>query len=93
MSLLGHGEHAAGTASAVVEQIRAGLYFIGDGQEGEFCHERHGITRGPVFSGLLVVFLVEAANQFFEDSTHAVVIEAGVPDGAVGVHHRSRGLS
>ena len=37
---------------------------------------------------LLVVLLVEAPDQFLEDGSHAVVVEAGVPDRAVGVHHR-----
>ena len=42
-----------------------------------------------MFARLLVVFLVEAPDQFLEDRAHAVVVEAGVPDRAVGVVHRS----
>ena len=76
--LLGYGEHAAGAAGSVIEQIGAGFDLIDDGQENEFRHERHGVARGPVFSGLLVVFFIEATNQFFEDRTHAMVVEAGI---------------
>ena len=39
---------------------------------------------------LLVVLLVEAPDQLLEDRAHAVVIEAGMLDRAVGVVHRSR---
>ena len=39
---------------------------------------------------LLVVLLVEAPDQLLEDRAHAVVVEAGVPDGAVGSVHRGR---
>ena len=34
----GHGQHAAGSASAVVEQIGAGFDFVGDRLENESCH-------------------------------------------------------
>ena len=88
--LLGHGQHAAGAAGAVVEQIRAGLDLFGNGQEDELRHQPHGIPRGPVLARLLVVLLVEAADQLLEDRAHAVVVEAGVPHRAVGVLHRGR---
>ena len=89
-SVLGYGQHAAGAAGAVVEQIGAGFDLAGDGQEDESGHERHGVAWGPVFAGLFVVLLVEAAYQFLEDRAHAVVVEAGVFDRAVGVEGRSR---
>ena len=41
-----------------------------------------------MLSRLLAVLLAEAPDQFLEDGPHAVVVEAGVPDRAVGVHHR-----
>ncbi len=88
--LLGHGQHAAGAAGTVVEEIGAGFYLVGDGQEDELRHECHGVARGPVFACFLVVLLVEASHQFLEDRAHAVVVEAGMPDGAVGVLHRGR---
>ena len=61
-----------------------------NGQEDELRHQPHGVARRPVFAGLFVVLLVEAADQLLEDRAHAVVVEAGMPDGAVGVHHRIR---
>ena len=86
--LLGHGQHAAGTAGAVVEQIGAGFDRVSDGQEDELRHQPHGVARGPVLARLLVVLLVEAAHQLLEDRAHAVVVEAEVAHAAVGVHHR-----
>ena len=38
---------------------------------------------------LLVVLLVKAAHQFLEDPAHAVVVETGMLDQAVGVVHRA----
>ena len=83
--LLGDGEHAAGAAGAVVEQVGAGLDFFRDGLEHEAGHEFDGVAGCPVFTGLLVVILVEAADQLLEDGAHGVVVEAGVAEGAVGV--------
>ena len=90
--LLGHGQHAAGAAGAVVEQVGAGLDLVGDGQEDQLRHQPHGVPRGPVLARLLVVLLVEAAHQLLEDRAHAVVVEAGMPDGAVGVRVTGAGL-
>ena len=86
--LLGHGQHAAGAAGAVVEQVGAGPDVVGDWQEDELGHQPHGVARRPVLAGLLVVLLVEAAHQLLEDRAHGVVVEAGMPDRAVGVPHR-----
>jgi hypothetical protein len=83
--LLGHGEHAAGAAGAVVEQVGARLDLVGDGQEDQPRHQLHGVARRPVLAGLLVVLLVEAADQLLEDRAHRVVVEAGVLDRAVAV--------
>ena len=87
--VLGHGQHAASAAGSVVDQIGAGLDLVGDGEEDQFRHQGYGVARGPVFARLLVVLLVEAPDQLLEDRAHAVVVEAGVPDRAVGVVHRS----
>ena len=65
--VLGHGQHAAGAAGAVVEQVGAGLDVVGNGEEDEPGHEAHGVARGPVLAGFLVVLLVEAPHQLFED--------------------------
>ena len=56
--------------------------------EDQLRHERHGVARGEVLAGLLVVLLVEAPDQLLEDRAHAVVVEPGMPDRAVGVDHR-----
>ena len=69
--LLGHGQHAAGAAGAVVEQVGARLDLVGDGQEDELRHQLDGVARRPVLAGLLVVLLVEAADQLLEDRAHA----------------------
>ena len=65
--LLGHGQHAAGAAGPVIEQVGAGLDLVRDGQEDELRHQPHGVARGPVLARLLVVLLVEAAHQLLED--------------------------
>ena len=86
--LLGHGQHAAGAASAVVEQVGARLDLVGDGQEDQLGHQPHGVAGGPVLARLLVVLLVEAAHQLLKDGAHGVVVQAGVLDRAVAVQHR-----
>ena len=86
--LLSDGEHAAGAAGAVVEQVGARLELVGDGEEDELRHQPHGVARRPVLARLLVVLLVEAPDQFLEDRAHPVVVEAGMSDGAVGVLDR-----
>ena len=86
--VLGHRQHAAGAAGAVVEQVGAGLELAGHGQEDELRHQPHGVAGRPVLARLLVVLLVEATDQLLEDRAHAVVVEAGMPDRAVGVLHR-----
>ena len=49
--LLGHRQHAAGAAGAVVEQVGAGPDVVGDGQEDEPRHQPHRVAR-PRFAGL-----------------------------------------
>ncbi len=73
--LLGDGEHAARAAGAVVEQVGARLDLVGDGTEDEVGHQLHDVARREVLAGLLVVLLVEAADQLLEDRAHAVVVE------------------
>ena len=88
--VLGHGQHAAGTAGSVVEEIGAVVDLIGDGEKDQLRHELDGVARGEVLSGLLVVLLVEAPDQFLENGAHGVVVETGMPNGAIGVHDRFR---
>ena len=40
----------------------------------------HGVPWCPMFSGFLVILLVEAPYQFLEDRPHAMVIQARMPD-------------
>ena len=58
------------------------------GQEDQVGHQPHHVARRPVLAGLLVVLLVEAADQLLEDGAHGVVVEAGQLDRAVAVQHR-----
>jgi len=88
--LLGHGEHAAGAAGAVVERIGAGLDPVGHRQEQQFGHELHHVARGEVLASLFVVFFVEAADQLLKHRAHAVVVQGGQLDAAVGILHRQR---
>ena len=83
--VLAHGQHAAGPAGAVVEQIGAVVDLVGDREEDELRHELNGVARGEMLARLLVVLLVEAPDQLLEDRPHAVVVEPGMPDRAVGV--------
>ena len=64
---LGDGEHPAGAAGAVVEQVGARLKLVGDWEEDERRHQPYGVARRPVLARLLVVLLVEAADQLLED--------------------------
>ena len=71
------GQHAAGAAGAVVEQVGAGLDLVGHGQEHEIGHQPDGVAGRPVLAGFLVVLLVEAADEFLEHRAHRVVVEGG----------------
>ena len=51
-------------------------------------HQLHSVPWRPVLPRLLVVLLVEAPDQFLEDRTHAVVVQAGMPNRTVGVLYR-----
>jgi len=88
--LLGHGEQAAGAKRAVVEEVCPRLDLVGDRQEDQLRHELDGIAWRPVLAGFLVVFFVEAADQFLEHRAHAVVVEAWVLDRTVAVEHGVR---
>ena len=87
--LLGDCQHPASTACAVVDQVGAGSHLRRYGQEDEACHELHYVSRSEVLAGFLVVLLVEAANEFFEDGAHAVVVQAFQSHGAVSVQDGS----
>ena len=88
--ILSHGEHSTRAAGAIVQQVGAGLDLVGDGQEDQFSHQPHHIPRRPVFAGLFVIFLVEAADQFLKDRAHAVVVQARMFERPVAIQHRGR---
>lgn len=71
-----HGKHAAGAAGAVIQQIGAGFKRSLDRQENEVRHQPNGIARRPVLACLLVVVLVELANQLLKNRAHRVVVDA-----------------
>ena len=86
--LLGDRQHSARTASTVVHQVRPGLDLVGDRLENQLRHQGHGIARSPVLASLFVVLFVEPADQFLEDRSHGMVIQAGLPDRSVCVEDR-----
>lgn len=57
------GEHAAGAAGRIVDEVGGGLDFVGDGPEDQPGHEANDFPRGEVFAGLLVVLLVEIGPE------------------------------
>ena len=61
-----------------------------DGQEDQPRHELHSVARGPVLARLFVVLLVEPTDQFLEDCSHTVIVEAGMLDRSVPVLDRIR---
>ena len=60
------------------------------GQEDQLGHQLDGVARRPVLAGLLVVLLVEAADQLLEDRAHRMVVEARQLHRAVAVQDRVR---
>jgi hypothetical protein len=73
----GHGEHAAGAAGIVKQQVGAGLELFLNGQKHQIGHQAHGVAWRPVFTGFFVVFFVELAHQLFKHGAHGVVVDAG----------------
>ena len=61
------------------------LILILDRQKHEIRHQANGVARRPVLACLLVVVLVELADQFLEDRAHRVVVDAGRRKVDVGV--------
>jgi hypothetical protein len=74
--LLGDGQHAAGAAGAVVEQVGAGFDLVLYREEDEVGHEADGIAGGPVLAGLLVIVFIELADELFEDGAHRVIVDS-----------------
>ena len=87
--LFGNCQHPAGAAGAVVDQVGAGPDRIGDRHEDQARHELYDVARGEVLPRLLVVLLVEAPDELFEDRAHPVVVQALQAHGAVPVQDGS----
>ena len=83
--ILRDGQHPAGAARAVIDEVGTGPDLFGNRQEDEPCHELHHVPGREVLSGLLIVLLIEAPYELFEDRTHAVVVQAFKAHGAVPV--------
>ena len=82
---LGHGEHAAGAAGVVEQQVGTGFDLGLDRQKHQVGHQPHRVARRPVLAGLFVVVFVELAHQFLEHCAHGVVVDAGRREVDVGV--------
>ena len=61
------------------------LISVLDRQEHQVRHQSDGVARRPVLARLLVVLLVELADQFLEDGAHRVVVDTGRRQVDVGV--------
>ena len=83
--LLRDRQHPAGAACAVVDEVGAGQDLFSNRLEDETGHELHHVARGEVLAGLLVILLVEAAYELFEERAHGVVVQALQAHGAVAV--------
>ena len=83
--ILRDGQHAARAACAVVDEVGSRLDPVGGGLEDEVGHELHDVAWGEVLASLLVVLLVEAADELLEYRAHGVVVEPLQADRFVGV--------
>ena len=86
--LLCDREHPSGPDRSVVEDVGVGLDVVLDGEKHQLGHQLHGIAGSPVFAGLLVVLLVEPADQVLEYGSHGVVVEPWDPHRVVLVENR-----
>ena len=76
--ILRNGEHTARSAGSVIAGVSSVLDLIRNRHKDKVGHQFHNITGRPVFAGFLVVLLVELTDQFLENRTHAVVVQAGM---------------
>ena len=72
--LIGHGQHPAGPARAVIDGVGARHDRSCHRPERQLGHEAHRVARRPVFARLLVVLLIEPPDQLLEDGPHGMVI-------------------
>ncbi len=84
-----HGQHAAGAAGPVVQEIRTGFDPVGYGNQDQLCHEPHHVTWGEVLTGLLVILFIKTTDEFLEDRAHTVIVQGGQSLGR-RTHHQLR---
>ena len=60
------------------------------GLKHQLGHEFDGVAWRPVFTGFLVIFLVETTYEVLEDCAHGVVVQFGQFDRVVVVLDRVR---
>ena len=66
--------------SSIVASVCCILDLICNWHENKVSHKLDNITGSPVFSGFLVIFLVEFTDKFLKDRSHAVVIQSRQAD-------------
>ena len=76
--VLRDSKHTACPAGAIITGIGGVLDLIRNRHKDKICHQFNDIAGRPVFACLLVVFLVEFANQLLKDCPHAVVVKSGM---------------
>ena len=81
--LTAFSKHAARAAGGVVEGDNLGKVIL-NGLEDQVCQQGYSIAGCEVFSRLLVVLFIEAAEEFLEDGAHADIGKSRYPE-AIGV--------
>ena len=91
-TFLSNGKHTAGSTSPIVAGVCSVLNLVRNGNENKVCHKLNNVTRRPVFTGFLVILLVETTDQFLENGTHAVIIQTRMAHDGFGLvfPHRIR---
>ena len=74
--VLRDSKHTACPAGAIITGIGGVLDLIRNRHKDKICHQFNDISGRPVFACLLVVFLIELADQFLKNRTHAVIIQS-----------------
>ena len=74
--VLRDSKHTACPAGAIITGIGGILDLIRNRHKDKICHQFNDIAGRPVFACLLVVFLVEFADQFLKNCAHAVVVQS-----------------
>ena len=76
--VLCNSKHTASPAGSVITGVGGVFDLTRNRYKDKVCHQFNNIAGRPVFACLLVVFLIELADQFLKNRTHAVVVQPGV---------------